>query len=90
MSQEVPIPASTVRTLAKSAVDEAKFERDEGREANARAIENAIQEVLSTDSDKNGEYVSLSSEHLSTLTAFGDRAASNVAKVYLKQYDIWN
>lgn len=89
MSQNVPIPASTARKLAQSALEEAEVQRQKGLTYNTRAIRSAVEEAMTIDTDKNGEYVSLSASTVSTLACFGDLSAGEVADVYLKQYDIW-
>ena len=98
MGDNIPVPAESLRRAVESATAEMREAREDGRKATARSIQRAISEATEATSGKDGEYVSVSADHASTLAAFGNGLVTDVPDAmrhtdaiahYLEQYDYW-
>lgn len=72
MTDEIPIPASTVRTLVSAAVPSIEEQSGRGNVNNANSIQSAIAHAIHQDNplNKSGEFVPVKEDKLSTLMAF--------------------
>jgi hypothetical protein len=92
MAEEIPVPAEAARQLAIEASKEITRHREEGRKATARSLEREVAEVFNALEGKDGEFVSLSSSAVSSITAESSMRSieyAECARVFLEQYDVW-
>jgi hypothetical protein len=91
--KQTAIPASTLATLAKSATDGRREERNAGRNANARSIEAAQEAALeaASSAENLGQFVSIDCGDVGTLAAFGGNAREEraTARKFLEQSGWW-
>ena len=96
-TQNIPVPAESLRRLAEGAAVAARLQREAGRKGNADHISRDVAEALRAASANDGEFVSVPSGVASTLAAYGldggdvpeARRHKECAKHYLKQYKHW-
>jgi len=92
MAEEIPVPAEAARQLAIESSKEISRHREEGRKATARNLEQHVAEVFDSLDGKDGEFVSLSSSTVSSITAESSLRSieyADCARVFLEQYDVW-
>jgi len=93
MAEEIPVPAEAARQLAIESSKQISRHREEGRKATARSIEENVADVFNSLDGKDGEFVSLDSSTLSSITAEGTTSAGieyvDCARAFLEQYDVW-
>ncbi len=92
MAEEIPVPAEAARQLAIEASKEIPEHRAHGRYGSAERLEKRVAEVFHALDGKDGEFVSISSRALSSITAAGTQGAvtyAECARVFLEQYDVW-
>lgn len=92
--QTVPIPAESLRTIARNAADNVTVERQAGRINNAKELERQVSEAFMALNGEAGEFVSIEANTLSSLAAFGgmsDEAWKHrkCARHFLEQYGVW-
>jgi hypothetical protein len=90
MTESIPIPASTARTLALTAFDDVGRLENEGLTGLSRSLENSAENVLQVATEnKGGNFVSIPRRDASRVTAYGNVDASRSARVFLEQYGVW-
>jgi hypothetical protein len=86
MTDEIPVPASTVRTLVQAAVPQIEEQSSAGRVHNSNDIQASVAHAIHRDNvlSKQGELIPIKEAKLLTLKAFA-RVSSDVEGVYEAQ-----
>jgi len=93
-TQSVPVPAVVAEKLAQSALDSVEELEDKGFTHSAQSVKESAGLVLQqTAFVEGGEFVSLSADVLSDVTAHRSHnpngSYAECARHFLKQYDVW-
>jgi|APHM01.1.fsa_nt_gi hypothetical protein len=92
MAQQIPVPAEVVRQIATEASDSVTDLREKGYYASAERREQQVAKAFDALDGRDGEFVSISSRVVSSLTAEATNEVpdyAEAARVFLEQYGIW-
>jgi len=90
MTESIPLPASTARTMALTSFSEVGRLQDDGLTGLSRSLEGSAENILEVATEeKGGEFVSISRRDASRVTAYGGFPESRSARVFLEQYGVW-
>lgn len=89
--QQVPIPAASLREICYGASEQIDYLRKQNHIHTVERVERLVEEGLELAEGKDGEFVSIDSTSLSTLTAKSvlHTDESSVGTHYLYQYGVW-